>query len=126
MATKSTRRRNPASTERRTRSRGGRIEVILTTFASAAGARRIGRALVEGRLAACATVLPGARSIYEWKGRLEEAREVVVLLKTTPAVAPRLVRRLRALHPYDTPEVLRLTTASGNPAYEAWLRQHVR
>ncbi len=96
--------------------------VVLTTAASAEEAERLGRALVEERLAACATLVPGARSIYRWEGKIETAAETLLLLKTAAAQLPALEARLRALHSYQTPEFLVLPVESGSPAYLDWLK----
>lgn len=95
--------------------------VVLTTAADAEQARRLGRQLVEERLAACATLLPGAESIYRWQGRIESSAETVLLLKTDPEHLAALAARLHELHSYETPEFLVLPIDSGSPAYLNWL-----
>lgn len=95
------------------------IHVVLTTFANAADAETAVRTLVEENLAACGTLIPGARSIYRWEGRMEAADEIVVLLKTTRATE--LTSRLRAIHPYETPEILTLDAAAASEAYARWV-----
>jgi periplasmic divalent cation tolerance protein len=98
------------------------IRLVLTTCANTAEADRLARALVEERLAACATLLPGVQSIYHWKGAVESATEVLLLLKTGPAQLAALETRLHELHTYQTPEFLVLgVEAAGNP-YRAWLQ----
>lgn len=81
------------------------IVVVQATFPDLATAERIGRDLVEARLAACANILGGCRSIYCWRGEIEQADEVVAQFKTTPLRVRRLVEHLSALHPYDLPAV---------------------
>lgn len=98
------------------------LTLAVTTASDRASALAFGRRLVEEGLAACATVVPGARSVYRWKGRIEEAAESVVLLKTTAARLPALRRRLRALHAYELPEDFALTAGAG-AAYAAWVRE---
>jgi periplasmic divalent cation tolerance protein len=88
----------------------------------AAEAGRIARALVEEKLAACANILPGATSIYRWKGRVERAREALLLIKSRAALSRRLTARVRALHGYEVPEVVTIPIASGNPDYLRWVR----
>lgn len=99
--------------------------VVLTTVGSKAEAAQLARALVKARLAACGTCIPGARSVYAWRGAVEEAGETLLLLKTLPSRRAALVRRLRALHPYDVPEVLVRKVEVGNPAYSSWLADWV-
>lgn len=102
---------------------GGRgALVLLVTTPDRASARRLSRALVGERLAACANVVAGLRSIYRWKGEVRDDAEVLLLLKTRRALLPALVARVRALHSYSIPEVLALPVAAGNAPYLAWLR----
>lgn len=91
------------------------------TCASVEEAERIGRAVVEARLAACANILPGATSIYRWQGRIETASETVLVLKTRAGLVDALGERVKALHSYTVPCVVALPIAAGNPDYRAWL-----
>jgi periplasmic divalent cation tolerance protein len=84
-------------------------------------ALRIGRALVEERLAACANVLDGMTSVYWWQGALEQADEAVLIVKTRGELVDRLTARVRELHGYDCPCVVSLPIAGGNPDYLAWI-----
>jgi len=83
--------------------------------------RRIARALVEERLAACVNVLPGVRSVYRWKGAVEEASEVLLIAKTRADRSAALASRVRALHPYELPEVVVLPVTDGSRAYLRWV-----
>lgn len=89
-------------------------------------ALRIGRELVTERLAACANVLGGMTSIYQWKGELQEESEAVLILKTRRDLADHAVARLRELHPYDVPAILVLPVQSGNPAFLEWIQDETR
>ena len=82
---------------------------------------RIGRALVEERLAACANLIDGMTSIYRWQGAIQEDAEVVLIAKTRTELVPRLIERVRALHSYDVPCVVTLPIADGNPAFLEWI-----
>lgn len=84
-------------------------------------AAAIARALVEERLAACVQVLPRMRSIYRWEGTVHDEPEALLVAKTCAARADALEARVRALHPYEVPEVVRLDVAGGSPAYLAWV-----
>jgi periplasmic divalent cation tolerance protein len=99
--------------------------LVFSTFASEEEAAGVVRALLDERLAACGTLLPGARSLYRWRGAVADEREVVVLLKTRRPAWPALERRLRELHPYETAECVAVEVAEGSPAYLAWLAESV-
>jgi len=85
-------------------------------------ATSLARALVDEGLAACVNVVPGVRSIYRWEGKVEEADEVLCLIKTRAAIFDRLRRRVAELHPYDVPEILSFAVDDGSPAYLDWVR----
>lgn len=95
--------------------------VVLTTTASPEEAARVGRTLVEERLAACATVVPGVQSIYPWKGAIESSVETLLLLKTGAGQIAALELRLHELHSYETPEFLVLDVERGSRGYLGWL-----
>ena len=95
--------------------------VVLVTGPSTDEAERIGRALVEERLAACANLIPSISSAYWWKGKIEEATEALLILKTRQDLVDRLTTRVRALHRYTVPEVIALPILGGNPDYLKWI-----
>lgn len=95
--------------------------VILTTAPSARVARRLSRTLVEEGWAACVHTFPAGSSFYRWKKRVEETREWSLMIKSTSAARTGLIRRLRALHPYDVPEILVLKNVTASPDYATWL-----
>ena len=95
--------------------------VVFSTFANEDDAARVARVLVEERLIACANLLPGARSIYHFKGVVEDQREVVVLMKTRKQDWTAFLSRLHDLHPYDVPECIAVRVAAGAPKYMEWL-----
>jgi periplasmic divalent cation tolerance protein len=101
--------------------------VVLVTCGSAKEARKIARALVERRLAACVNVLQTpVQSVYRWKGKVESTREVLLAIKTTRKRFAALQRAVRALHSYDVPEIIALPIAAGEHNYLAWLSDSVR
>jgi periplasmic divalent cation tolerance protein len=97
------------------------IRLVFTTFANAEDAAKAARTLVEERLAACGTILAGARSIYRWRDAIEDTGESLVLLKTSVQSFPDLERRLRAIHPYETPEIVALDPDAVSTDYAAWV-----
>lgn len=89
-------------------------------------AERIAATLVGERLAACVNVLPALRSVYRWKGVVEQADEVLLLIKTRPDRYPALQDRVQALHPAELPELVAVETAFGLPAYLQWVADETR
>lgn len=78
-------------------------------------------ALVEARLAACVNVLPGIQSVYRWQDAVERSAETLLIAKTTPDAYGALEAQVRALHPYELPEIVAVDIAAGLPAYLQWL-----
>lgn len=99
--------------------------VVFVTASSAEEAGRIGRALVDERLAACANVVPGVASTYWWQGRVEDAREALLILKTRQDLVARLTARVKALHSYTVPEVIAVPVVGGNADYLRWIDDSV-
>jgi periplasmic divalent cation tolerance protein len=98
------------------------VHVVLVTAPDLAVGARLGRSLVEEGLAACANLVPGVRSIYRWQGEIHDDPEVLLIVKTRASLVEALAARVRALHPYELPEVLALPVAGGSAAYLAWVR----
>ena len=95
--------------------------VILTTLASEDEAVGFVRALLDRRLIACGTVLPGGRSLYRWEGQIADEHEAVVLLKSTSERLDELERAFAELHPYKVPELLALPVQAGLAKYLGWI-----
>ena len=98
------------------------VLIVFTTAANPEEAARLGRVLVEERLAACATVIPGVESIYRWKGEVESASETLLLIKTGPEQLAALEARLHELHRYETPEFLAVKAEAVSQPYLDWLQ----
>ena len=94
---------------------------VYVTTASPDQAERIGRALVEARLAACVNILPGMRSIYHWRGGIETAEETVLVAKTRLSLAEALAAKVKELHSYEVPCVVVLPIAAGLPEFLRWI-----
>jgi periplasmic divalent cation tolerance protein len=99
---------------------------VYVTAPDRACAETLAESLVRERLCACANLLGPIRSVYRWKGRVERGREVALVLKTTRAAFPRLRARLRKLHPYETPCIVALPIAGGDPGFLAWIAAETR
>ncbi len=100
--------------------------LVLVTCANHIQAKLIARSVVEKRLAACVNILRiPIESHYRWKGRVEKARELLLLVKTTAGKLRSLEREVKRLHSYDTPEFIALPIVAGSESYLAWLEQNV-
>ena len=104
---------------------GGQYRIVLVTCGSTAEARNIARSVVEKKLAACANIVTGVESIYRWKGKVERAREVLVVMKTTAPRLPDLEREVNLLHSYDIPEFIVLPVVAGSREYLKWVGNSV-
>lgn len=97
--------------------------MLYITAGSRDEAKKIGRALVEARLAACANVIDGMESVYWWQGELTEDREAVLIVKTRADLVAAVTARVKALHSYTVPCVVALPILDGNPDYLDWIGQ---
>lgn len=98
------------------------IVLLYCTASSTAEAEAIAQKVVGERLAACANIIPGMRSVYWWQGKLEQGEETVLILKTRPDLVEAATAAVKAAHSYSVPCVLPLPVGQGgNPDYIAWL-----
>ena len=97
--------------------------LVFCTCPDPASARRIADAVVGERLAACVNLIPGLVSVYRWQGKVEQADETLLLIKTTQDRLPALTARLTELHPHELPEVLAVEADAGLPAYLRWVAE---
>lgn len=99
--------------------------VVLITVPSEQMGLQMGRSLVENRLAACANLLGPVHSLYRWKGEVQEDRESLLLIKTrAELVETELIPAVRAIHPYELPEIIALPIVQGLPPYLAWILEN--
>lgn len=99
--------------------------IVLTTCATAEEARRIASELISQRLAACVNVLPPVRSIYHWKGAVEEGEETLMIIKSARPLFEQLKTAIAALHSYDVPEIIAIPIVDGSHSYLAWMDQEL-
>ena len=97
------------------------VLLVLSSLPDQAAAQQLARTLIERRLAACVSVLAPCTSVYRWRGAVEEAAEVPVLIKTTAGRYAELESVLRALHPYELPEIIAVPVVHGLPDYLDWV-----
>lgn len=100
--------------------------VIFVTVGAQDEAARLAQTLVEERLAACANLVPAISSTYWWQGKIEQAGETLLVLKTRQDLLEALTTRVRELHSYAVPEVIALPILGGNSAYLRWIDESVR
>ena len=100
--------------------------VVLVTCGTEKEARKIARAVVEQRVAACANIVTTpVHSIYRWKGKVESAKEFLLIIKTTQSRFPKLEAEVKRLHSYDVPEIIALPIARGSSNYLTWISESV-
>jgi len=102
------------------------ILLVISTFPDVETANRIAEALVAGKLAACANLIPTVHSIYHWKEKIETAGEVMVFFKTTQDRLTAFEEKLRSLHPYEVPELICIKIDGGSPDYLRWVIDNCR
>lgn len=99
------------------------ILLVITNLPDAQTAAQLAQRLVEERVTACVNQLAPCISTYRWKGCIESATEVPLLIKTTKAAYPRLEHLIRTLHPYELPEIIAISVSAGLPTYLDWVSQ---
>lgn len=101
------------------------VSIVYITAGSMDEAARIGKMLVQERLAACVNIIDGMRSLYEWDGTLQDDREVVMIVKTRSSRVAELTSAVKAIHSYDCPCVVELPVSGGNSAFLDWIGKQV-
>lgn len=97
--------------------------IVFMTASNGEEAARLADMLVGAHLAACVQILPEMESVYRWQGKIERAPEILLLAKTTKSKFDELEREVRALHSYDTPEIIAVPVVKGSAPYLEWLRE---
>jgi len=100
--------------------------IVLTTAGSQQEAQKIAEALVAQRLAACVNIISGIHSVYRWQGKVEQADEWLLLIKTTESASAPLRDAITKLHSYEVPECIVLSIEDGTPAYLDWIGDSVK
>jgi periplasmic divalent cation tolerance protein len=103
-----------------------RPTLVLITTPGRRVSEKLSKGLVGGKLAACVNIVPGLRSRYRWKGKIETAQEELLLVKTTRGKLGKLIQWVRKEHPYSVCEVIAFPIAAGNPAYLRWIAGSVK
>ncbi|MEW6592388.1 MAG: divalent-cation tolerance protein CutA [Candidatus Hadarchaeota archaeon] len=105
---------------------GVTLNIVLCMVKSRAEAVKISEKLVSEGLAACVSAVPGASSVYRWKGKIEKSKEVLLIAKTSNRKLGRLIRRVKELHSYEVPEIIAAKVARGLPEYLRWVEKSTR
>ena len=100
--------------------------LILCTCPEAGVAGDIAQALLADRMAACVNIIPGLSSWFRWQGRIERADEHLLVIKTTRGRYPDVEKKIRALHPYELPEIIAVPVTGGLGKYLAWIDQETK
>jgi periplasmic divalent cation tolerance protein len=100
------------------------ILVVLSTFPDVETARRIAETLVAKNLVACANITPQVESIYRWQGKTEAAKEALVIFKLAAKRYAEFEKELKALHPYEVPEIIALPVTHGSKEYLRWVSEN--
>ena len=100
--------------------------LVYVTVPDRACAMSLAREVVDVGLAACANILPNMTSIYFWNGAVEEAEEIILLLRTRADLFDKLEEKIRAMHPYDVPCIVALPLSHGSKAYLEWINDSVK
>ncbi len=100
--------------------------IAFVTAPDEDSAAMIGRTLVEERLAACANIVRGIRSIYRWKGEIFDEQECLLVIKAASYSFPKLEERVRSMHPYEVPEIIAIEISHGSRAYLDWITENTR
>ncbi|MFW6105560.1 MAG: divalent-cation tolerance protein CutA [Chloroflexota bacterium] len=95
--------------------------IVLITAGSEEEAHRIAESLVKGKKAACVNIMPGVDSLFRWEGKLDLAREDLLLVKTKTSLFPEVVELVKRTHSYEVPEIIALPIIAGNEDYFKWL-----
>ena len=99
------------------------FSLVLTTVKNRIEARRMAEKLVSEKLAACVSSIPNVTSVYRWRGKVEQSKEVMLVAKTSEKKLDRLIHRIKELHSYEIPEILVLRVERGLPEYLKWLEE---
>ena len=97
------------------------IVVVTVTSGNAGELERMGRVLLEERLIACMQIAGPIRSLYRWKGSVEDAKEWLAVIKTRESLVTRLEERIKGMHSYEVPEIVAMPVCDALPAYRRWV-----
>ena len=100
--------------------------VIFITAKDNEQAQRIAKGLLKAKLIACANIVPGVQSLFWWEGKIDEASEILLVLKTSASKINKIIGKVKSLHSYDVPEIIALPIVAGNKDYLKWVNESVK
>ena len=100
--------------------------VIFVTAKDRREAKKIANELIKERLAACVNILDNIASIFWWQGKVDEAKEALLIIKSKKKLLPSIIKKVKSLHSYDCPEIIALPIIGGNKDYLDWIRDSVK
>jgi periplasmic divalent cation tolerance protein len=100
--------------------------VVFITCAKRTEAKKIADALVSSRLAACVNIIPSVESIFRWEGKIDNAKEVLLVVKTRQGLFSKLVKKVKSMHSYEVPEIIALPIVCGEPSYLKWINRSLQ
>lgn len=95
--------------------------VIFVTAANKEEAAKISSALIKGKLAACVNIIENVRSLFWWQGEVDNAKEVLLIIKSRKALVNKLIKKVKSLHSYEVPEIIALPIVAGDRKYLKWI-----
>ncbi|MCX5711962.1 MAG: divalent-cation tolerance protein CutA [Candidatus Omnitrophica bacterium] len=102
------------------------FNIVLVTCPNLKEAEKIAAELVRLKLAACVSIIENIKSIYRWKGKIEQSKELLLIIKTKKSMVPKLIKKVRSLHSYEVPEIIAVPVTRGNSDYLEWINDSVR
>ena len=102
------------------------FRVVFVTAANKKQERKISSALVKARLCACVNIIDGIESIFYWKGKLDKAREVLLIIKSRKDKITKIIKLVKSMHTYDLPEIISLPVTEGLKPYLNWINESLR
>lgn len=100
--------------------------VIFVTTANKKEAERIAQHLIKNRLAACVNIVDNIKSVFWWRGKIDKGKEVLLIIKTKKILIDKLIKKVKALHSYEVPEIIALPIITGNKRYLDWINESTK
>jgi len=103
-----------------------KFNLIYITAKNKAEARKIGKALVKDRLAACVNIIDGMNSLYWWDGKIQDDKEAILIAKTRQSLTQKVIKKVKSIHSYDCPCIISLPISDGNKQFLNWIQEETK